>query len=396
MNNKEVFENSKKYIMSTYKSFPIVLDKGEGSYVWDIEGKKYLDFVSGIAVNSLGYNDANFIKSITEQLQKIHHCSNLYLTNPSVELAKTLVENSDFDKVFFCNSGTEAVEAGLKLSRKYGNAKKGEDCYEIITMKNSFHGRTLGAITATGQQKYQEGFGPLLPGVKYAVYNDFETLENMVNKNTCAIVLEVIQGEGGINESKKEYLEKVRKLCDKEDIVLMFDEVQTGIGRTGKLFGYEIHGIKPDIICLAKGLGGGIPIGAMMAIDKVASVFEPGNHASTFGGNPIATTAGINVLNRLINEGLLENVVKQGNYLREKLQELKEKYPLIKDIRGHGLMQGIELEVEASKLTSKCIENGLLLVGAGTNVVRFVPPLIINSTEIDEAINILDKSLSEM
>ena len=396
MTNKEMLEQNKDYIMSTYASFPIALENGDGVYVWDVEGKKYIDFVSGIAVNCLGYNDEEFIKSITEQFTKIHHASNLYLTKPSIELARLLVENSDFDKVFFCNSGTESVEAGLKLSSKYGNAKKGEDCYEIITMINSFHGRTLGSITATGQKKYQEGFGPLLPGVKYATYNDFETLESMVSEKTCAIVLEVIQGEGGVYQADKEYLQKVRELCDKNDIVLMFDEVQTGIGRTGKLFGYQIHGVKPDIICLAKGLGGGIPIGAMMATDKVASVFEPGNHASTFGGNPIATTAGVNILNRLINDGILENVEKQGEYLREKLQELKGKYPVIKEIRGCGLIQGIELDTPGSELTNKCIEKGLLLVGAGPSVVRFLPPLIINSKEIDEAISILDSSLSEI
>ena len=242
MNNQEMLKENKKYIMDTYASFPIALEKGEGSYVWDFEGKKYLDFVAGIAVNCLGYNDSEFIENITEQLKKIQHCSNLYINKPSIDLAKTLVENSDFDKVFFCNSGAESVEAALKICRKYGHIKKGENAYEIITMKNSFHGRTLGTITATGQEKYQEGFGPLLPGVKYVEYNNFEALEETVNENTCAIFLEAIQGEGGVNPANKEYLEKVRALCDEKDIILVFDEVQTGIGRTGKLFGYQIHG----------------------------------------------------------------------------------------------------------------------------------------------------------
>ncbi len=396
MNNQDMLKENKKYIMDTYASFPIGLEKGEGSYVWDFEGKKYLDFVAGIAVNCLGYNDSEFIENITEQLKKIQHCSNLYLNKPSIDLAKMLVENSDFDKVFYCNSGAESMEAALKICRKYGNAKKGEHAYEIITMKNSFHGRTLGAITATGQQKYQEGFGPLLPGVKYVEYNDFEALEQAVNENTCGVVLEVIQGEGGVNPAKKEYLEKVRALCNEKDIVMVLDEVQTGIGRTGKLFGYQVYDVKPDVICLAKGLGGGIPIGAMMAVDKVAEVFKPGSHASTFGGNPIATTAGLTVLERLLNGGLLENVQKQGKYLREKLESLKEKYSVIKDIRGEGLIQGIELSINGSEVVGKCIEKGLLLVGAGPNVVRFVPPLIITREEIDEAMKILDKSLGEI
>lgn len=396
MNNRESLEENKKYIMNTYASFPIALERGKGVYVWDVEGKKYLDFVAGIAVNALGYNDSEYVENITEQLKKIHHCSNLYQNKPSIDLAKLLVENSDFDKVFFCNSGAESMEAALKISRKYGNTKKGEDAFEIITMKESFHGRTLGAITATGQDKYQKGFGPLLPGMKYAIYNDFESLESMVTDNTCAIVLEVIQGEGGINEGKQEYLKQVRELCDQRDIVLVFDEVQTGIGRTGKLFGYQVYGVKPDVITLAKGLGGGIPVGAMMAVARVADVFEPGNHASTFGANPIAMTAGITVLNRLLNGGLLENVEKQGKHLRKRLEELKSKHSVIKDIRGVGLIQGIELSINGSELVGKCIDKGLLLVGAGANVVRFVPPLIVSESEIDEAIEILDESLSEL
>lgn len=396
MNNHEMLEENKKYIMNTYASFPLALEKGEGAYVWDFEGEKYLDFVSGIAVNCLGYNDSEFVENITEQLKKIQHCSNLYLNKPSIELAKVLVENSDFDKVFFCNSGAESVEAALKLCRKYGNMTKGKEAYEIITMKNSFHGRTLATVTATGQQKYQDGFGPLLPGVKYVPYNDFEALEKTVNENTCGIILEAIQGEGGVNPANKEYLEKVRELCDRLDIVMVFDEVQTGIGRTGKLFGYQIHDVKPDIISLAKGLGGGIPIGAMLSTNKIAKAFEPGNHASTFGGNPIATTAGLTVLNRLLNDGLLENVVTQGEYLTKKLEGLKEKHALILDIRGNGLMKGIELSVNGSDLVAKCMEKGLLLVGAGEKVIRFVPPLIIGEKEIDEAMNILDKALSEI
>lgn len=387
-------DKSKKYVMNTYNSFPIVLTEGKGVYVWDEEGNKYIDFVAGIAVNVLGYGDKAYIEDIKNQFEKIHHCSNLYITKANVELAQVLIENSDFDKVFFCNSGTEGMEASIKLARKYGFKNKGEKAIEIISMKNSFHGRSMGALTATGQEKYQEGFGPLIPGVKYARFNDFDSLEELINENTCGIILEVIQGEGGVNPIDKEYLKKVREICDEKDIVLIFDEVQTGVGRTGKLFAYQAYGISPDVIALAKGLGGGVPIGAMMAKQKFADAFSPGDHASTFGGNPIAATAGGHILDRLLNKGLLKNAEENGKYLREKLEELKEKYSFIKDVRGMGLMQGIEVDISPKDIISKAIENGLLLVGAGANVIRFVPPLIITKDEIDQAMEILDKSLS--
>ena len=396
MNNNEILQKNSKYIMNTYKSFPLVLEKGKGVYLWDSEGKKYIDFVSGIAVNVLGYGDEKFVEAICEQFYSIHHSSNLYITKPAVELAEILVENSDFDKVFFCNSGTEAMEAAIKLARKYGSINKESNKNGIISMKNSFHGRSLGALSATGQEKYQEGFGPLIPGMKYADYNDFEDLEAKVDENTCAIILEVIQGEGGVIPGEKEYLEKVRELCTKKDIALIFDEVQTGVGRTGKLFAYQHHGIEPDIIGLAKGLGGGLPIGAMMAKEKFASAFKPGNHASTFGGNPLATTAGVHIMNRLLKGGVLKNAEESGEYLREKLQVLKNKYNFIKDIRGIGLMLGIEVDVDPKEIINKAMENGLLLVGAGESVIRFVPPLIITKNEIDEAIYILDKTLSSI
>lgn len=395
MNKKDIIEKNNKYIMNTYKSFPIVLKEGKGVYVWDIEDKKYLDFVAGIAVNVLGYADEKYIEVIKKQLEKIHHCSNLYITEPGVELAEVLVENSEFDKVFFCNSGTEAMESAIKLSRKYGYKNKGKNANEIISMKDSFHGRSLGSLTATGQEKYHEGFGPLLPGIKYAKYNDITSLEEMVNENTCGIILEVIQGEGGIYPIELEYLKKVRDICTKRDIALIFDEVQTGIGRTGKLFAYEVYGISPDIIALAKGLGGGIPIGAIMAKEKFAQAFNPGDHASTFGGNPIATSAGKHILDRLLNDKVLENAEESGKYLRKKLEELKDKYSFIKEIRGIGLMQGMELDIDTKEVVKNSLENGLLLVGAGENVIRFVPPLIITKEDIDEAIKILGKSLDK-
>ncbi|MEA4816570.1 MAG: aspartate aminotransferase family protein [Lachnospiraceae bacterium] len=381
-------------IMNTYGRFPVALDYGDGVYMYDVEGKKYIDFVAGIAVNSLGTNHERLVSAISEQAKKLIHCSNLYYTEPQISLAKALTENSDFDKVFFCNSGAEAVESALKLMRKYADMK-GKPGKEIITMEKSFHGRTYGAVTATGQDKYHKGFGPLLPGIKHVKYNDFEALESQVSEKTCGILMEVMQGEGGIIPADAKYLKKVRELCDEKDILLVFDEVQTGVGRTGELFAYQLFGVAPDGATFAKGLAGGVPIGAFMANDKAASAFKPGDHASTFGGNPLATAAAGVVLDELLNRGLLENVKKQGKYLNEKLLKLQEKHKVITDVRGIGLMQGVELSVAVGDIISECIKKGLFLVGAGPNVIRFVPPLIIKEENIDEAMGILDSALTE-
>jgi len=396
METKGYIEKGKKYVMNTYNYYPVVIDRGEGCYVWDTDGKKYLDFVAGIAVNSLGYGNKDYISNLTEQLHKFNHCSNLYYNMPQIELAEMLVNKSCFDNVFFCNSGAEAVEAALKLSRKYGKKAHDENCYEIITMKHSFHGRTFGAVTATGQEKYQKGLEPLLPGIKYAEFNNLDSIKELVSNKTCAILVEPVQGEGGIRPAKKEFLEGLRKLCNEKDIVLIFDEVQCGIGRIGKLFAYEIYDVKPDIVSVAKGLGAGFPIGAMLAVKKVSEAFQPGDHASTFGGNPLACTAGKTVLNHLLNKNLLVNVEINGHYLTSKLIELKQKFDIIKDVRGIGLMQGIELSVPTAQIVSKCMEKGLLLVGAGANIIRFVPPLIVTQDEIDKAIEILTSALREI
>jgi acetylornithine/N-succinyldiaminopimelate aminotransferase len=386
-------ERGKKVIMNTYSQFPIVLEKGNGVYLWDNNGKMYLDFVAGIAVNALGYNNSDYIEEISTQLTKLHHCSNLYWMIPTIELSEILIQNSCFDKAFYFNSGAEAVEAAIKLSKKYGKDVHGDSCYEIIAMKNSFHGRTMATISATGQLKYQKWFNPLLPGFSFVELNDYNELEQAVNENTCAIIIEPIQGEGGIHPAEKIFLEKVRMLCDKKDIVLIFDEVQCGIGRTGKLFAYQLFDIKPDVISLAKGLGGGFPIGAMLAVQNKANALQPGNHASTFGGNPLACTAGKLVLKKLLNEGVLKNVQKQGVYLKEKLIELKEKYQIITDVRGYGLMLGMELKCPVEGIITQCMEKGLLLLGAGENVIRFVPPLIIKERDIDNCIAILNEVL---
>ncbi len=388
----DTFEQGAKTIMNTYNRFPIVLEKGDGMYVYDENGKKYLDFAAGIAVNSLGHNHKKLTEAIARQARTLIHCSNLYWTKPQISLSAKLVENSDFDKIFFCNSGAEAIEAALKISRKYGSKT---NRYEIITMKNSFHGRTFGAITATGQPHYQEGLGKLLPGIKYAEFNNFDSLSEMITDKTCAVLLEPLQGEGGIHPSDKEYLKKVRTLCNEKDIMLIFDEVQCGVGRLGTLFAYQTFGVTPDAVCTAKGIAGGVPMGLMAAADKLAQSFSPGDHASTFGGNPLAAAAGNVVIDELLG-GLLENIKKNGAYLTEKLNALKEKYPIIKDVRGIGYMQGIELSADVSDIIKQAIGKGVLLVNAGKNIIRFVPPLIAEKEHIDKVAEILDNVLSEL
>ena len=394
-NFESLASRGEKVVMKTYSRYPIAFDHGEGVYLWDSNGKKYLDFVAGIAVNSVGSNNERLVKAIAEQAAKLIHVSNLYYTKPQIELAEKLVKYSDFDKVFFCNSGAEANEAALKLCRKYA-VMKNKPGREIITMEHSFHGRTYGAVTATGQDKYHKGLDPLLPDIKYALYNDFESVKAAVNENTCAIMMEPIQGEGGVRPADKKFLEDVRALCTEKDILLVFDEVQTGVGRSGCLFCYQKYGVVPDIATLAKGLAGGVPIGAMLTTDAVAAAFAPGDHASTFGGNPLATAAGNAVIDEIMENGILENVNKCGEHLTAKLNALKEKYSHIKEVRGMGLMQGIELDIPAADVVKTAIDNGLLLVGAGPDVVRFVPGLIITIDEIDEAMTILDKSLAEV
>lgn len=385
-------ELSDKYVMNTYNRLPIAVEKGDGVYLYDEEGNKYLDFVAGIAVNCLGYKNQKFIDALNNQAALYNHCSNLYYIRQQAELAELLVENTCFDKVFFCNSGAESIEAALKLARKFGNSKK-DGCNEIISMKNSFHGRTLGAVTATGQDKYHKGFQPLLSNISYAQYNDIESVENLITENTCAILVEPIQGEGGLLPAKIEFLQKLREICTQKNIILIFDEVQTGIGRTGKLFAYQHYGVEPDIICMAKGLANGLPIGAMMAKDFVASNFVPGDHASTFGGNPIVTACAKIVIEEIVENKLLDNVQETGAYLKGKLENLKNEFSFIKEVRGLGLMVGIELDISVAEIISGCQQESLLLIGAGSNVIRFLPPLIASKQNVDDAIAILTKVL---
>lgn len=392
MELKKILEESSHYIMNTYERFPIILRKGRGMKVWGSDGTEYSDFAGGIAVNILGHCHPKVVVALQKQAQRLLHVSNLYHNEPQIKLAKILVEHSFADKVFFCNSGAEANEAAIKLVRKYAKENMPGKRFEIITALNSFHGRTLATVTATGQEKFQKGFEPLMPGFRYAEFNDLEDFKNAITDATCAIMLEPIQGEGGVKVPSQEYLKGVRDICDRHGILLILDEVQTGMGRTGRLFAYESFGIIPDIMTLAKGLGGGVAIGAMLATDKIASVFQPGNHASTFGGNPLACAAAIATIETLIDDGvILDQCRRMGKYLTEGLNDLKKEYPnLIVDIRGIGLMAGMELSRECATIVKACMERGILLNCTAGNVIRFTPPLIVQEKDIDHMIDVLD------
>jgi acetylornithine aminotransferase (EC 2.6.1.11) len=384
------FQEADKYLFPNYARLPYSFVKGEGCYLYDEDGKKYLDMLSGIAVNQLGYNHPKLTESICRQAKEIIHVSNLFYIKPQYEVAKILVENSCGDKVFFCNSGAEANEALIKLIRRYFYDKK-ENRYEIITFEGSFHGRTLATITATAQPKYQEGFQPLPEGFKYAKFNDIDSVKQLINDKTAAVLIELIQGEGGVNPADKGFIKELYSLCRENGMLFTVDEVQTGIGRTGKLFAYQHYDIEPDIISLAKGLGGGVPIGAIIAKDEIAKSFVPGTHASTFGGNYLAAAAAKVVLEEILSDGFLDKVIENGEYLKERLKTFG--YP----VKGLGLMIGVDLpeEISAKEIMKKALENGLIIGTAGKNTLRFVPPLIIQKDDIDLALNILEKILGE-
>lgn len=382
-----------QYIIPTYGGKTVAFSHGKGCNLWDVEGKVYLDFLSGIAVDGLGHSHPKLVKAIQGQAKKLIHTSNLYLITNQIELAKILVENSFPGKCFFCNSGAESIEAAIKFARKYGHSKA-QNKDEIITMTGSFHGRTYGALTATGQQKFHKGFEPLVAGIKYAKFNDIDSVKNLVSENTCAIILEPIQGESGVNPAKEEFLKQLSSLCAEKDILLIFDEVQCGMGRTGKLFAYQHYGTTPDIVTLAKSLGGGVPIGAVIANEKVSSCISPGNHAATFGGNPLATKAAVVTLKTILEDGLLKNAEVMGNYLKDKLNELKDKYGFIKEVRGKGLMLGVEVNCSSKEILKKCMAQGLLIGTAGESVIRFLPPLIIQKKDIDKGLKILEDVLN--
>ena len=381
-------EEGDKYLIGNYKRFPISFEKGEGVYLYDTNGKKYLDFLSGIAVNTLGYNYPPLTEAICEQAKKVLHVSNLFYIQPQINVAKLLVENSCGDKVFFSNSGAEANEAAIKLVRKYFY-DKGQKKYEMITFKGGFHGRTLKTLAATAQPKYHEGFEPLPEGFRYAEFNNINSVKENLTPQTAAVMLEIIQGEGGINLADKDFVAELYNLCKEEDILFVVDEVQTGIGRTGKLFAYQHYNVEPDIITSAKGLGSGVPIGATIAKEEVAKSLTPGTHGSTFGGNYLATVAAEVVLNEVLKPDFLQNVRENGNYLVKRLKEFNFK------VKGIGLMIGMDLpeSINASEVVKKALEKGLILGTAGENTLRFVPPLIITKKEIDEGVEILREIL---
>jgi len=392
-----VVETGKSVFQNTYAQLPIVLNSGEGCRVKDLDGNEYLDFVAGIAVNALGYGDEELKKALAERIETgITHCSNLYWNLPSVEAASLISRISGLKKTFFCNSGAEANEAAMKLARKYGAVNKGISNPEIISMKQSFHGRTYGAITATGQPKYHKNFTPLMPGIHYADYNDTESVKALISDKTCAIIVEPLQGEGGIIPAEESFLQDLRSLCDAHDLLLIFDEVQCGMGRLGAPFAFQHFGVVPDIVTLAKGLGAGLPIGAMAAGEKAADIFEPGNHAATFGGNLLSCTAACIVLSRLARESFMENIRKSGKLLTDRLLALKKEFPVISEVRGIGLMQGMELTGEAAPVIKAAMKKGLLLIGAGKQVIRFVPPLIVSEDEVNEACDILRDAFAEV
>lgn len=394
-------------VMNTYARFPIAIARGQGCRLWDTEGREYLDFVAGIATCTLGHAHPALVQAVTKQIQKLHHVSNLYYIPEQGELAQWIIDRSCADKVFFCNSGAEANEAAIKLVRKY--AHKVLDFLEkpvILTAQSSFHGRTLATITATGQPKYQKDFEPLVPGFAYVPYNDLEAIENAItdidegNRRVAAIMLEPLQGEGGVRPGDREYFQHLRKICDETGILLVFDEVQVGVGRTGNLWGYEILGVEPDIFTSAKGLAGGIPIGAMMC-KQFCDVFDPGSHASTFGGNPFACAAALAVLQTIEKDRLLENVQARGEQLRAALKAIAEKYPhLFVEVRGWGLIDGLEIDPEcqltSSDIVKAAMEEGLLLAPAGPKVLRFVPPLIVSEAEVEEGVQKLERAIASV
>uniref|UniRef100_A0A7C4EKS0 Acetylornithine aminotransferase n=1 Tax=Thermodesulfovibrio aggregans TaxID=86166 RepID=A0A7C4EKS0_9BACT len=398
MEAKEIIQQSEKLFIPVYERFPVVLRKGRGVRVWDVTGREYLDFLAGIAVNVLGHCPRKVVTAVQKQVQRLIHVSNLYYTEPQLNLAKILTENSFADRVFFCNSGTEANEGALKLARIYMKKTLGQNRYEFIAAENSFHGRSFGSLSVTGQKKYHDGFEPLLPAVKFVPYNDADAIEKTITDKTCAVILEPVQAEGGVNIPSENYLKEVRQICDKHKIILILDEVQTGIGRTGKLFAYEHFEIQPDIMTLAKGLGGGIPIGAILTTEKIAQAFAPKTHASTFGGNPVACAAAVATLETILEDGyLLDYCQRISKYFIKKLSALKEKYPeKIKQVRGLGLLIGLQLTGSAGEIVKKCMEKGLLIGSAGDgSVLRFTPPLIIEKEDVDEAVSVLDKALKE-
>jgi acetylornithine/N-succinyldiaminopimelate aminotransferase len=388
----DIIADSQKYLMNTYARQPLVLIKGRGMKVFDSDGREYFDYVAGVATNNLGHCHPRVVVALQKQAQRLMHISNHYHNEPQINLAKMLVKHSFADKAFFCNSGAEAIEGAIKLARRYGREVLRQDRYEIITMSGSFHGRTMGALSATAQEKMHKGFDPLVPGFKFVPFNDIDAVEHAVNEHTCAVLVEPVQGEGGVNVPSDVYLKALRRICDHHGLLLMLDEIQTGMGRTGKLFAYEHSGITPDIMALAKGLGGGLAIGALVASDKAAQAFTPGTHGSTFGGNPLACAAAIASLEAILEDNIIIQAVEHlSRHFMRGLVDLKVKYPFIKDVRGKGLLIGVELDFEGKDIVTACLKEGFLINCTMEKVLRFMPPLIVSEEEIDLLLEALDR-----
>ena len=394
--NQDLIKLTNKYVAKNYGRYPIGLVRGKGTAVWDASGKKYIDFVAGLAVDNLGHCPPTVVNAIRKQAGKLLHVSNLYHIEPQSQLAAELTRLTFANKFFFCNSGTEANEAAIKLARRWFYDNGQPKRFEIITMNDSFHGRTMASLSATGQKKFHAGFGPLLPGFKYVPFNNLVALKKAITKKTCAVLIEPIQGEGGVNLADRSYLQALRKICNEKGILLIFDEVQTGFGRIGKLFAYEKYKIKPDIITLAKALGGGIAIGAMGSTDKIIKSFIPGTHAATFGGNPLACAASLASLKTLTKKGFLQKASSRGDYFLEQLHSLKEKFPIIREVRGVGLMLAVELDQPGANVVNDCMREGFLINCIQLNTLRFLPPLIITQKEIDLLIKTLSKIFTKM
>ncbi|MBQ4219188.1 MAG: aspartate aminotransferase family protein [Butyrivibrio sp.] len=394
---KNYIEEAEQALLHTYNRYQIVLDRGEGVYLYDIDGNKYLDFVSGIAVFALGYNYKDYNDALKEQIDKILHTSNYYYNVPAIEAAKKIKKASGMDRVFFTNSGAEAVEGALKAARKYAFLKDGKTDHEIIAMNHSFHGRTFGALSVTGNPHYREAFEPMIGNIKFADFNDFESVLSCVTDKTCAIIMETVQGEGGIYPATEEFLTKVRALCDEKDILLILDEIQCGMGRTGSMFAWQKFGVKPDIMTTAKALGCGVPVGAFLMTEKVgANSLVAGDHGTTYGGNPLACAAVNKVLDLFNNDNIIENVNKVAPYLEKRLDELKDRYDFIVDRRGAGFMQGLVFNRPVADVINMALEKGLILINAGSEIIRFVPSLVITKENVDEMIDILDSCLGKI
>ena len=397
MTNQEVMDLAEKSLIHTYNRFPIALDHGDEVYLYDVEGKKYLDFAAGIAVMALGYNVPEYNQALKDQIDKLIHVSNLYYTEPMAKAAANLAKASGLKRVFFTNSGTEAIEGAIKVARKYAWLKdNGATDHEIIAMNHSFHGRSLGSLSVTGSAHYQEAFKPLIDKIVFADFNDLDDVASKVTDKTCAILFETIQGEGGIYPASKEFVQGIRKLCDEKDILMILDEVQCGMGRSGKMFAYQYYDVLPDVMCSAKALGCGVPIGAFVVGEKAENALTAGDHGSTYGGNPLATAAANAVFDLYEKKHVLDNVNEVGAYLYQKLEEVEQQFPCVCDHRGMGLMQGLEFTVPVGPIVAGCIKNGCLLISAGSNVIRFVPPLVIGKEHVDQMIQVLKGVLETM